>query len=314
MQDTFSDFESREWTEANHPALNYQDMLADTERMGRYRRAIESVVRPGDVVADLGTGLGVLALFAVRAGAELVYAIDLKPSALWLAERIVRANGAEGRVRLVEGDARTLELGRSVDCIVSELIGTFGTDEGMYESVRAFATRHLAPGGRVVPARLQTFLVPVEYRGGFRAAFRADNEGLDLRPALETRLRPGAVIHPLRAAPRELAPPARVEDIRFGSDMPERVMTREVKLTVDRSGTLQGLVGYFRADLTDEIELRNHPPYPDCHWQHWNWPVSPPLDVEPGDSFACELRMTARTGGAVGWNLAWSRVPRSADS
>ena len=76
MSDFGGDFDSLVWTAGNHPAVHYQDMLSDHERMRRYRQAIEAVVRPGDVVADLGTGLGVLALMAVRAGASFVYAID----------------------------------------------------------------------------------------------------------------------------------------------------------------------------------------------------------------------------------------------
>ena len=44
--------------------------------MGRYRDAISRVVGPGDVVADLGTELGVLALMAAQAGAKRIHAID----------------------------------------------------------------------------------------------------------------------------------------------------------------------------------------------------------------------------------------------
>jgi hypothetical protein len=65
--------DDRPYRESNHPALYYQDMIGDTRRMARYRAAIEAVVRPGDVVADLGTGLGVLAMMAVQAGAARVY-------------------------------------------------------------------------------------------------------------------------------------------------------------------------------------------------------------------------------------------------
>ena len=51
-------------------------MLNDRARTDAFIRAIEATVRPGDVVVDLGTGTGVLALAAARAGARRVYAIE----------------------------------------------------------------------------------------------------------------------------------------------------------------------------------------------------------------------------------------------
>ena len=47
-------------------------MLADAERMRAYQQAIAARVRPGQRVLDLGTGTGVLAMWAAQAGAEVV--------------------------------------------------------------------------------------------------------------------------------------------------------------------------------------------------------------------------------------------------
>ena len=95
--------------ESNHPALHYQDMLSDGRRMVRYRKAIEAVVRPGDVVVDLGTGLGVLAIMAAQSGAEHVYGVDVRPQIMSITERIIAANGLSGRISLIRSDAMDLE-------------------------------------------------------------------------------------------------------------------------------------------------------------------------------------------------------------
>ena len=52
----------------------------------------------GKLIADLGTGSGILALAAVRAGATRVVAIDINPVAAATAAENARANGAGNRI------------------------------------------------------------------------------------------------------------------------------------------------------------------------------------------------------------------------
>jgi protein arginine N-methyltransferase 1 len=307
-EDSDEDFDQRVWDAGNHPAFHYLDMLADRERMRVYRQAIEAVVQPGDVVADLGTGLGVLALMALNAGASYVYAIDLRPASLWLARKLAGANSTADRIRFIRADVRTVSLERRVDVIVNELVGNFGTDEGIHESVKSFAARNLVPGGRIVPERLRTQLVPVEYGRDFHGVFRADNEGLDLRPALHVRYAPRAILYTLRDPPKELAPPATVEEIHFSSEMPnERNMEVALQFSVDTPGSLQGFVGSFDCTLAPGIELTTWPASPSSHWQHWHWPVIPPVEVDVGDSLSGRLRMRVDPSGTMAWVFDWER-------
>ena len=292
-------------TKSNHPAHHYEAMLADAPRMQAYRRAIEAAVRPGDVVADLGTGSGVLALMAVQAGASRVHAIDRRSRSLWIAERIIRANGAEKKIELIEADVRELELAEPVDLIVNELIGDFGTDEDIFDSVARFASANLAPEGRIVPEELQTYLVPVQYGDEFRGVWRRDLHGLDLRAGNDLPSKPEAELYGLRTKPLELAAPQRVEDIRFDRNMGERDEVHDVEFEITSAATLQGFVGYFDATLSAGIHLSNYPCYPTCHWRNWHWPVSPAIEASVGQRI--EARLEAKTGHpAVGWTLEWS--------
>ena len=71
-------------------------------------RLLPHVVRAGDIVADLGSGSGVLAIAAVKLGAARVAAIEMDHDAIGNAEANVARNGVADRVRVIEGDAQLL--------------------------------------------------------------------------------------------------------------------------------------------------------------------------------------------------------------
>lgn len=69
---------------------------------------LQRVIRPGDTVADLGSGSAVLAIAAAKLGARAVAAIEIDPDATSNAEGNVARNGVAGVVHLLEGDASLL--------------------------------------------------------------------------------------------------------------------------------------------------------------------------------------------------------------
>jgi ribosomal protein L11 methyltransferase len=71
-------------------------------------RLMQGVIRPGDRVADLGSGSAVLAIAAVKLGASWVAAIELDHDAIENAEENLRRNGVSDRVRVIEGEAGLL--------------------------------------------------------------------------------------------------------------------------------------------------------------------------------------------------------------
>ncbi len=89
------------------PLDHHRRMLADPHRMDAYERAIRRLVRPGDVVLDLGAGTGILAMLAARAGAARVHAVESMPIAR-LAADLVRENRLGDRVTVHEADATSL--------------------------------------------------------------------------------------------------------------------------------------------------------------------------------------------------------------
>ena len=71
-------------------------------------KLMQSVIRDGDVVADLGAGSAVLAIAAAKLGARQSIAIELDPDAIGNAEENIAANGVSERCSILLGDANAI--------------------------------------------------------------------------------------------------------------------------------------------------------------------------------------------------------------
>lgn len=92
-------------------------------------RLLPSVIRNGDIVADLGSGSAVLSIAAAKLGASCVYAIDVDPDATGNARENVTANGVEAVVHLFEADAAALlPLLGPVRVVVANIISSVLVD------------------------------------------------------------------------------------------------------------------------------------------------------------------------------------------
>ncbi len=164
----------------------HRTMICDRVRTGAFRRAIDSVVRPGDIVLDVGAGSGILSVFAARAGAARVYAVE-RTSAAVLAQELAAANGAAEIVQVIHGDVLDVELPERVDVIVSEWLGGFGIDEGMLVPVIVARDRWLKPQpgrpghGRAGPSRCRAPAgrSTTSRRSGRRSTTEQSSGGLD---------------------------------------------------------------------------------------------------------------------------------------
>ena len=112
------------------------------------------------VVLDVGCGTSVLSLFAARAGAQRVIAVDASQIAK-KAEKIVKANGFENVITVVQGKIEDVSLPdgiEKVDIIISEWMGYALLYESMLDSVLVARDRFLRPGGVMAPSQCQMML------------------------------------------------------------------------------------------------------------------------------------------------------------
>ncbi|XP_018409754.1 PREDICTED: putative protein arginine N-methyltransferase 9 isoform X1 [Nanorana parkeri] len=142
-------------------------MLNDKKRNLMYQRAIEKAVQAGcRTVLDIGTGTGILSMFAKRVGASHVYACELSRTMYDLACEVVAANEMQGGIKLLHMKSHDIQvpehIPEKISLVVTETVdaGLFG--EGILESlIHAWKNLLLEPKnkdfhseryGQVIPA------------------------------------------------------------------------------------------------------------------------------------------------------------------
>jgi len=158
----YDDMNATSFGELSH----HEEMLSDTVRVGAYHHAIHRCVEPGDVVVDLGSGTGLLAFMASRAGAAKVYAVE-HSDVIELAHEIGRRNGITN-VEFVQANSREFTPPEPVDVLLHEQMGDELFNENMLDNVIDLRDRVLVRGGRILPARFRLFMEPVTFRPEMR--------------------------------------------------------------------------------------------------------------------------------------------------
>ncbi len=239
-------------------------MLADQPRMAFYHEAIRRHLKPGDRVIDLGTGTGILAAFAARAGVAKVYAID-HSEILDHAETLAVANGISN-VEFIDQHSADLSLDEPVDVIVHEQMGDFLFDEAMIPNVCDLRDRLLKPGGLILPSRFEFYCEPVQLHASRRVPFiwELQVHGFDYRSLAESRPEEPDYY---RMASCDLGvvksfsgePAAALEfDLHTvqEANMPKKL---EFTRTVTTAGPVDGLAVFMKVRVDDDLVLSSSP-------------------------------------------------------
>jgi SAM-dependent methyltransferase len=279
-------------------------MLQDVVRTDAYEKSISEIVRPEHSVLDFGCGTGILAMFAARAGARKVIAVDRSPF-IKTANEIALQNGFDN-IDFYHDDHQSLQLEEKVDVIVSEWMGHCLFYEAMLEPLLAVRDRYLAKDGVMIPAEVS-----------LHAGLVCDEDLFDDLAFLEQR--PYDIdFSPISHVPFQqtdlvtLDPESILKNTAHlgsldmhsisRSDTP-RVFSGSIK--PDKKTRIFALCGWFSSELSPGVKLGTGPNDMPTHWDQILFPLPEPFPVDRAMELTITISpLTEQVGKEQCWN--WS--------
>jgi type II protein arginine methyltransferase len=275
------------------PAWHFA-MMNDRPRNDAYQAAIARLV-PGKRVLDIGTGTGLLAMMAARAGAKCVTTCETVVPIAQRAGEIIARNGFAGRIAVIARRSTDLAVGAGLAERAQVLITeTFSSDllsEGVLPAVEHAYEHLLTPDAVVIPrvAAARAYLV-----GGSEIEtmlFAGMSNGFDLSlfndfapPILAASM--NNIVHDVLSDDFEL----------LSFDFRTRrfpMESRQIEVAVMKSGVAAGLVQWIYLDLDGTDRYENRPSsgaHLDGHWTQILHRFPRPLAVEAGATVQLAVR------------------------
>lgn len=110
-------------------------MLNGSVRNNFYLKALQKTAK-GKIVLDVGTGTGLLAAYALKSGAEFVYAVENDPKAAKMAQNTLSTLFPQNKFKVIVADFWTSEIDTEiphgcVDILISDTVGNALFNGGM---------------------------------------------------------------------------------------------------------------------------------------------------------------------------------------
>lgn len=245
------------------------EMLNDEQRNVAFERALANAVTPDTVVLDIGSGTGLLAMMAARAGARETVTCEMVAPLAELARETVARNGLADRVVTLAQKSTTITISdrmrHRADLLVTETVDCGLLGEGIVASIAHARENLLADGARIIPCAATVYAMLVESKRlrGLNHARTAAGFDVSLINRYAT-----AGYFPVRLAAFDyaaLTDPFAVFDFDFvrGTILPAR---KTISVPVTRDGVGHCVVFWFDMRLDEENSISNEPGS-TTHWE-----------------------------------------------
>lgn len=266
------------------------EMLNDEQRNEAFEKALAKAVTADSVVLDIGSGTGLLAMMAARAGARETISCEMVAPLAELARKMVVRNGFAGKILIMGKKSVELSVGngmpRRANLLVTETVDCGLLGEGIVPSIMHAKANLLTEVARIIPRAARVYAMVVESKR-LRGLNCVDNcAGFDVG-----LMQQYATPHyfPVRLAAFEyaaLTAPFEVFSFDFEGEaiLPAR---KKISIPVTRGGACHAVVFWFDMQLDEEVSISNEPGS-TTHWEQAIQCLPDEVTVQAGEVLQLE--------------------------
>lgn len=267
----------------------YGRMIEDNSRLAAYVAGMRQVIKPGAVVADIGTGPGFFALLACQLGARRVYAVE-PDDVIQVAKEAAAADGLANRIEFIQDFSTKVTFPEKADVIVSDLRGILPWFQQHLPSILDARSRLLAPKGILIAKKDVLWAAAVEVEERYSklvGPWRNGKYNIGLTSALKFVTNTWSKTH---IKPAELlSDPVCWYTLDY-SEFHHANLKATFSLPIEGPGTVHGFAVWFDSEVVDGISLSNSPGNEESIYGNGFFPFPHPVAVRTGDRINVELR------------------------
>eukprot|EP01113_Clastostelium_recurvatum_P020831 TRINITY_DN2465_c0_g2_i1.p1 TRINITY_DN2465_c0_g2~~TRINITY_DN2465_c0_g2_i1.p1 ORF type:complete len:387 (+),score=104.44 TRINITY_DN2465_c0_g2_i1:24-1184(+) len=299
-------------------------MLKDAPRNDAYNRALS--LNPSDlrdkVVLDVGAGSGILSLFAARAGAKKVYAVEASAMAQYT-KLVVEQNGFQDKITVINDMVEAVELPEKVDVIISEWMGCYLLHESMFKSVMFARDRWLKQDGRMFPTRARLYVSPVSMDSMYasKASFWDNVCGFNLgvmgSPAWEHLTFTPQIVDV--TSDQVMAPAALVREWDLETVTEDELCRfRDIlAFKTNKPGLVRGFSIWWDVSFTGKdqtVILDTAPSAPSTHWKQAVILLPKALEVGVDTELQCKFMMSTAPSNPRHYNISLELIDNGGET
>ena len=130
--------------------------LVDEQRVTAFKKAITNSIIKDDIVVDLGSGSGIMAFFAIEAGAKRVYVFESNKTIRETLQKNLNNTKFKDKIIILGNDAISAVIHEKIDFVICEMIATALIDELQIPAMNNIL-QFCKPTSRILISKIRNF-------------------------------------------------------------------------------------------------------------------------------------------------------------
>lgn len=275
-------------------------MMNDGRRNDAYEAALKAAVTADSVVLDIGSGSGLLAMMAARAGAARVDTVEVVPAIADVAQKIIDRNGYGDQITVHNKLSTALTIGgelpQKANVLVTETFDVGVLGEHVIRTIKHARANLLTDDAVIIPARAEVLGALFESAAIYQRAKVHEVSGFDLSPFNAFR-KPYHQLSLSNYPHRLLSADFPVFDFDF-TGVPIEPDTKPLSVRTSDTGLCHGIAFWFRLVLDENNSYDTGAgANPGNHWEQAIHILDTPMDI----SAAQDIAVTAHHNNRMIW-------------